>query len=207
MIKDSRLMWVPWVDPAEATGKVAELYQKVQAGRGGTTAPATALVYSLRPELGMAKDDFRNAVVDDNTLGSEWTDLINIAVSGLNACSYCASAHAGTLIRQHGTDPEEAVAMYRDWRSVPHEPKVTAMLEFAEKLTYSPWAMTEDDIEALRAAGFSDENIVDIVNVAAYRNFINRVHIGLGLSPEAMRQRIPDVVEAILEETNLKRSR
>ena len=65
MIKDSNLMWVPWVDPAEATGKVAELYQKVQAGRGGTSAPATALVYSLRPELGMAKDDFRNAVVVD----------------------------------------------------------------------------------------------------------------------------------------------
>jgi uncharacterized peroxidase-related enzyme len=207
MLKTGKLMWIPWVDPEQAEGKVAELYAKVQQGRGGTAAPATALVYSLRPELGMVKDDFRNAVVDDNTLGSEWTDLVNIAVSGLNACSYCASAHAGTLIRQHGTNEEDVVAMYRDWRSVSHEPKVTAMLEFAEKLTYAPWSMTEDDLETLRQAGFSDENIVDIVNVTAYRNFINRVHIALGLSPEGMRQRIPNVVDAILAETAVKQTR
>jgi uncharacterized peroxidase-related enzyme len=200
-------MWIPWVDPAEAKGKVAELYEKVQQGRGSATVPATALVLSLRPEAGIAKDDLRNAVVDDNTLGSQWTDLVNIAVSGLNACAYCASAHAGTLIRQHGTDPEEAVALYRDWRSVPHSDKEMAMLEYAEKLTYSPWAMTDEDLDELRAAGFSEENIVDIVLVTAYRNFINRVHIALGLSPEGMKQRMPNVVDAILEETEFKRAR
>ncbi len=207
MLKTGNLMWIPWVDPAEAEGKVAELYAKVQGSRSSASVPATALVFSLRPEVGMVKDDFRNAVVDDNTLGSEWTDLVNIAVSGLNACSYCASAHAGTLIRQHGTDPEETVAMYRDWRSVEHEPKVTAMLEFAEKLTYAPWTMAEEDLDTLRQAGFSDENIVDIVTVTAYRNFINRVHIALGLSPEGMKERMPNVVDAILKETEIKQKR
>ncbi len=80
------------------------------------------------------------------------------------------------------------------------------MLEFAEKLTYDPRGMTEDDLDKLRGVGFSDENVVDIVLVTAYRNFINRVHIALALSPEPMRERNPGVVDAVLAETATKRS-
>jgi hypothetical protein len=67
--------------------------------------------------------------------------------------------------------------------------------------------MTEADIEGLRQAGFSEEQIVDIVLVAAYRNFINRVHIALGLSPESMRARLGGVLDDILAETEVKRAR
>ena len=81
------------------------------------------------------------------------------------------------------------------------------MLEFAEKLTYAPWSVVEEDLDKLREAGFSEENVVDIVLVASYRNFINRVHIALGLSPDGFRERIPQVVDAIVAETEVKRHR
>ena len=112
MIKDSKLMWVPWVDPAEATVKVAEMYERVRQQFSATSVPPVAMVYSLRPELGIVKNDFRNAVLDDNSLGGRRTELINLAVSGLNACSFCASAHAGTMVRQHGSTAEEAIARF-----------------------------------------------------------------------------------------------
>jgi uncharacterized peroxidase-related enzyme len=52
------------------------------------------------------------------------------------------------------------------------------------KLTLTPAAMTEADIEELRGHGFSDEAIHDAVQVAAYFNYINRVCDGLGVDLE-----------------------
>lgn len=55
------------------------------------------------------------------------------------------------------------------------------MLEYVEKLTIAPSTMTEDDIERLRAVGWTDRDILDIVHVCAYFNFRVRVVDGLGL--------------------------
>ncbi len=56
-----------------------------------------------------------------------------------------------------------------------------AMLEYAEKLTSTPSAMTEADIKKLRDVGWTDRDILDIVHVCAYFNFRVRVVDGLGL--------------------------
>ena len=55
------------------------------------------------------------------------------------------------------------------------------MLEYTEKLTLTPAMMTEDDIESLRAAGWNDRDVLDIVMACAYFNFRVRVVDGLGL--------------------------
>jgi uncharacterized protein YciW len=56
------------------------------------------------------------------------------------------------------------------------------MLEYAEKLTIAPSSMTEDDIVALRNAGWTDRDVLDIVHVCAYFNFRVRIVDGLGLT-------------------------
>jgi uncharacterized protein YciW len=60
-------------------------------------------------------------------------------------------------------------------------PAEHAMLEYAEKLTLTPSAMTEADVQKLRDAGWTDRDILDIVHVCAYFNFRVRVVDGLGL--------------------------
>lgn len=57
------------------------------------------------------------------------------------------------------------------------------MLEYAEKLTYTPNQVEEADVEKLRHVGFSDVEILDIAIATAYRNFINRIALGLGVEP------------------------
>jgi alkylhydroperoxidase family enzyme len=44
--------------------------------------------------------------------------------------------------------------------------------------------MTRDDIATLRAAGFDDVAIHDLVQVIAYFNYINRIADALGTEPE-----------------------
>ena len=63
------------------------------------------------------------------------------------------------------------------------------MLRFAVKLTTTPAAMDGADVEALRSAGFSDRDILDIVEVVGYYAYANRVADGLGIETESW---IPD---------------
>ena len=58
------------------------------------------------------------------------------------------------------------------------------MLDYAEKLTRTPAAMTKADVEALRTVGFDDAAILDICQVTAYFAFVNRIADGLGVELE-----------------------
>src|SRR6266508_4498039 len=58
-----------------------------------------------------------------------------------------------------------------------------AMLDFAVKLTQASDQCTEDDVEALREAGWTDEDIFDIAEVAAMFNFTNRLASAFGWLP------------------------
>lgn len=58
------------------------------------------------------------------------------------------------------------------------------MLDYAVKLTRDPGGVTADDVDALRAAGFGDRAILDICQVVAYYNYVNRLADGLGVELE-----------------------
>ena len=55
------------------------------------------------------------------------------------------------------------------------------MLDFAVKMTEQPARMTEADTQALRAAGFTDQAVLQITLIAAFFNYINRVADALGV--------------------------
>ena len=63
------------------------------------------------------------------------------------------------------------------------EPRVRAMLDYALALTRRPATMTEDDVVALREAGWSDEDVMDIAEVTGLFNMSNRMASGLGWAP------------------------
>ena len=63
-------------------------------------------------------------------------------------------------------------------------PAERALLDYSVKLTREPWAMTEDDIAAMRAAGWSDTAILDANLVTGYYAFANRLADGLGVELE-----------------------
>ncbi len=72
-----------------------------------------------------------------------------------------------------------------DFRTAPIEADDRAMLEYADKLTRTPAAMTQQDVDALRQTGFSDAAILDICQVTGYFAFVNRLADGLGVELEA----------------------
>ncbi|MCB9858226.1 MAG: peroxidase [Phycisphaerales bacterium] len=72
----------------------------------------------------------------------------------------------------------------RDWTSLAVSPAVTAVLEYASKITKSPANCNQDDVDLLRRHGWSDCAIHDAVQIVSYFNYINRIADALGVEPE-----------------------
>ena len=78
----------------------------------------------------------------------------------------------------------EAVAS--NWRDASLDDVDLALCAYVEKLTLRPGDMTETDVQRLRDLGLSDEAIHDVIQVASYFNYINRVAdaVHVDLEPE-----------------------
>ena len=87
-------------------------------------------------------------------------------------------------LRQLLKNDELLASVEADWRTAPLSDGRRAMLEFAVKLTATPGEMDEGDVETLRAAGFTDRDVLDIVEVTAYYAYANRIADGLGITVE-----------------------
>ena len=59
-----------------------------------------------------------------------------------------------------------------------------AMVDWALKLTRTPWKMSEADLDSLRAAGLNDRAILDLAMIVAYYAYVNRIASGLGVEIE-----------------------
>ena len=59
------------------------------------------------------------------------------------------------------------------------------MLDYAVKLTKTPWEMAQEDVDKLRREDFSDGAILDINQITGYYNFVNRLADGLGVELES----------------------
>lgn len=109
-------------------------------------------------------------------------EMIAVAVSNVNRCYYCLTAH-GAAVRQLSGDPVLGELMAMNYRAAELSPRHRAMLDFAVKLTEAPHLIGEADREGLRAAGFGERDIWDIGAVAAFFNMSNRMASAVDMRP------------------------
>ena len=72
-----------------------------------------------------------------------------------------------------------------DYRAAELDAADRVMLDYAMKLTRTPWDIDAADIAALRQTGFDDRSIHDICAITAYFAFVNRIADGLGVELES----------------------
>jgi uncharacterized peroxidase-related enzyme len=118
----------------------------------------------------------------DSGLSKLEREMIAVAVSAVNHCHYCLTAH-GAAVRQRAKDPVLGELIAQNWRAADLPPRQQAMLLFAEKLTRTPAEIVEADRAALRTAGFNDRDIWDIAATAAFYNMSNRMAAATDMKP------------------------
>lgn len=135
----------------------------------------------------MAKFDGFIAMYNDLMLGESGLsklerEMIAVVVSSINRCWYCQVAH-GAAVRELSGDPALGEAMVMNYRAAALDARTRAMLDFAALVTEASAKISEADREGLRAHGFSDRDIFDIIAVVGFFSMSNRVASATGMEP------------------------
>lgn len=125
---------------------------------------------------------YNELMLGEGELSKLEREMVAVVVSSENKCFYCLVAH-GAAVRVLSDDPVLGEHMVMNYRSAELDKRLRAMLDFAFHLTRSPATVTEDDIQVLRDAGFSDRAIWDLSNLIGFYNMTNRVAIASDMRP------------------------
>jgi uncharacterized peroxidase-related enzyme len=175
--------WVATVAWEDAEGVLKEAYDW-QAERLGEPTEFTMLG-SLYPDIVMERLRlYRTVEACPSSLTEPERQMAAYAASLINGTTHCASGLRVKLrtLRVAG----DVIAAIEAGPSAPAtgDDRLDAILKYAGRLTDDPASVDERLVEALRAVGLCDLDIVDLNNIVAYYNYINRVANGLGLFTE-----------------------
>jgi uncharacterized peroxidase-related enzyme len=160
------------VDPAQATGETKELFDAVKAHMGAIPNLTKALANSpaaLRAFLDT------NKALDGGLLDVATRERIALGTAEHNECTYCLSAHAFLAKNVAKLDQVEIDAARRLESG---DARIAAGLRFARAVLEQRGQVSDDDLDQVRAAGYSDGELAEIVaNVAlsVLTNYFNNV--------------------------------
>jgi uncharacterized peroxidase-related enzyme len=180
--------YIKVIHPDEAEGRLKRIYDRV-TGPGGQVDNVLQ-IHSLRPHTLEGHMALYKSVLHHprNGLPKWFLEAIGVLVSLLNDCSYCAKHHAAGMKRLMPGEPDKYAAcleqLHRDHPGEPFSAAELAALEYARKLTMAPGFIVGNDLEPMRDAGYSDGEIFEVNQVAAYFAYANRTVTGLGVHTE-----------------------
>lgn len=171
----------PVPDPATLPEDMRQLIDATAKKTG--FVPNVFLAYAWKPDHFRAFFQYYDALMrGDSGLSRAEREMIVVAVSAVNACTYCTVTH-GAALRILSKNPHIADQVTANYRHADLSPRERAMLDFAIKVTSSSAAIEPADLEAMRGHGFTDSDIWDIGAVAAFFNLSNRMANLAGMRP------------------------
>ena len=114
----------------------------------------------------------------ESELSQAQREMIALYTSKLNGCEYCIGAHRGILV-ELGIS-QSIVDELEQGRSF--DAPMKPVLSFTEKLTRTPEAVSQIDVDRVLAAGWSEQTVEDIIGVVGVFSFFNRLLDGLGVT-------------------------
>jgi len=157
------------LDPDTAHGKAGELLTSVRKKFGKTPNMLATMAHApavLEGYLGLGDSLARG------TLPAGLREQVALAVAGANGCDYCASAHTAIGIGA-GVSPDELASSLE---GEPADPKSRAAVRFARAVTERRGWVGDEDLRAVRAAGFSDSQVLELVAAVALNTLTNYVN-------------------------------
>ena len=171
----------PVPDPADWPADIRERILKVQEKSG--FVPNVFLTLARRPDEFRAFFAYHDALMEKpGGLSKAEREMIVVATSGANKCLYCVVAH-GAILRIRAKDPRLADQVAVNFRKADISTRQRAMLEFALKTALRSHEVEAADIDAVKAQGFTDEDVWDIAAIAAFYAMSNRLANVLNIRP------------------------
>ncbi|HTV87141.1 MAG TPA: carboxymuconolactone decarboxylase family protein [Dyella sp.] len=157
-----------------ATGATAEIFQQIRKAAGGV--PNTfAAIGSLHPAALKAVLE-ADGVLAAGSLSKQDQETIKLIVSVVAGCDYCVAAHS-LLGKMTGIKPD-VLAKIRAGEST-GDARRDALARFVRTLTTTSGTISEQDFNAIKAAGYTDAQLVDIslaITLTVFTNVFNRIN-------------------------------
>lgn len=154
------------IDPGIAEGKAKTLLDSVQKRFGMIPNMMRTMAQSpavLDAYLGFGK------ALNAGALDAPVRERIALTVAGVNSCDYCAAAHTaiGSTLGLGGSE------MSANLNSFSSDPKIEVALVFARRIVVERGWVSDEDMQRVRDAGYTDGEIVEIIAVVALNTFSN----------------------------------
>lgn len=174
------LEWSPWLEKATETDLPPDQCARVEAYVGkAQNSPYIAVLANDFPALVARASVHHHNFTNADPEPTSYRELGAATASRINGCVFCASVHA--RIFANLSKQREVTQRFLD-EGIDAElpPRERAIVDLATKVTNDPESLTESDFTALRALGFDDLGILDIINYTAFFANANRLMLTLG---------------------------
>jgi uncharacterized peroxidase-related enzyme len=173
-------VWRPRVRPVSLEEATDEQRDALKVTPSNTKVSDYVLVLAHDPESLSARTPLFNAILyDKGGLSRSERELGAIGASIVNRCIYCAAVHASRF-NQLTKEPEVSEAIFAHGEDADLDPRRAAILRFSVRLSRSPSEAGPQDVAALREAGLSEAEILDLVLSSALFGWANRLMHTLG---------------------------
>jgi uncharacterized peroxidase-related enzyme len=162
------------IAPAEATGHAAQLFTAIK-GAVGMVPNAFATIGSNSPVALEAALNLDSAL-GKSSLSAKQVEVIKLAVSAVAHCDYCLAAH--TMIGKHAGMSRETILAVRQGQSS-GDAAIDALAAFVNTLVSTSGTVPVTAVAAVKAAGYSDAQVIDTLLAIAsitFTNLVNRVN-------------------------------
>jgi len=170
-------------EAADLTPELEQIYVQVERSLG--FLPHWLRALSVNPDTACRLARFYLNLFDPERshLSAAERELLAVVASSTNRCSYSVFNHTHAL----GEALDDAVRARRialDHHHVRLSKRERLLADVAEKLTTAPASLTSGELDQLRQAGFSEPAALEVLEVAAFFNYVNRLTLALNIVPD-----------------------
>ncbi|QQO13192.1 carboxymuconolactone decarboxylase family protein [Bradyrhizobium diazoefficiens] len=165
---------LPVPDLESDAGPSGQVYAQIKKAIG--SVPNTFAAIAAHGPAALKSVLAADAVLASGSLSKRDQETIKLVISGVAGCDYCVAAHS-VLGKLAGLKPDE-LKNIRDRRATGDE-KRDALIRFVRKLAQSSGTISDEEFAAIKAAGYSDAQLVEISLAFAttvFTNVFNRIN-------------------------------
>lgn len=165
---------LPVITPDDAGGKTAGLFSSIKSAMG-KVPNAYLAIGSHAPDI-LAQALQLNAALARSSLSAREREAINLIVSEESGCDYCLAAHT-PLARKAGYTEAQTLQLRQGY--IEGDSKIDALVRFVQILVSTRGTLAADHVGAFKAAGFTDQQVVETVGAVTailFTNMFNRIN-------------------------------
>lgn len=175
---------LPIIEELEATGEVAKLYEAGKRVLGMPYVPNIAKALASAPNILAMSVDFYRTFYQNISLPQSLVAMISYCIPTAKNCKYCA-ANGELHCRTIGIDEGTLIMLARDLGNV-SPLRVRTIIQFALKCALEPQALAAEDYERVRDQGVTNEEVLEVIMIAAVANFSDTLADALKIEVDEM---------------------